>query len=68
MVEHWVQPLKLWVTLLYDYSGVEDLTCETMEMLEVYEVMKQVRGLVSSRTIVTAGCTVKAFLVTFSLI
>jgi hypothetical protein len=34
-------------------------------MLEVYEVMKQVRGLVSSRTVVVAGCTVKAFLVNF---
>ena len=32
------------VTLLYDYSRAEDPTHETMEMLEVSEVMKRVGG------------------------
>jgi hypothetical protein len=44
MVERRVQPLKQRVTLLYDYSRVEDPTRKTMEMLEVFEVMKQVEG------------------------
>jgi hypothetical protein len=65
MVERWVQPLKRWVTLLCDYSIVKDLARETMEMLEVSEVMKQVRGLVSSRTVVTAECAVEAFSANF---
>ena len=38
--------------LLCDYTGVEDSTCETMEMFEASEVTKWVTRLVSSRTIV----------------
>ena len=65
MVEQWVQPLKRRATLLCDYSRVEDLTHETIEMLEVSEVMKRVRGLVSSGTVVMAECVKEAFLVDF---
>jgi hypothetical protein len=43
----------------------EDPTYETMEMLEVSEVMKQVGGLISSRIVVMAGCAVEAFSVIF---
>jgi hypothetical protein len=60
-----VQPLKRWVTLLCDYSRVKDLARETMEMLEVSEVVKRVRGLVSSRTVVTTECVVEAFSANF---
>ena len=49
------------MTLLCDYFRVKDPTRETMEMLEVSKVMKQVGGLVSSRTVVIAGCAVEAF-------
>jgi hypothetical protein len=50
---------------LFDYFGVEDLTCETMEMLEVSKVMKWVRGLVSSGTVVAIKGTARAFSVNF---
>jgi hypothetical protein len=36
-----------------------------MEMLEVSEVVKWIRGLVSSRTIVMAECAVEAFSMNF---
>jgi ribosomal protein L35AE/L33A len=65
MVERRVQPLKQRVTLLYDYSRVEDPTRKTMEMLEVFEVMKQVEGLVSSGTVVAVEGAVGAFSVNF---
>ena len=65
MVERRVQPLKQWATLLCDYSRVEHLTRETMEMLEVSEVTKRVRGLVSSGTVVTTECAMEAFSVDF---
>lgn len=38
--------------LLCDYTGVEDPTCDTMEMFEAFEVTKWVTRLVSSGTIV----------------
>ena len=38
---------------------------ETMEILEAAKVAKQVRGLVSSGTVVTTECTVVAFLAIF---
>ena len=65
MVEQWVQPLKRRATLLCDYSRVEHLTRETMEMLEVSKVMKWVKGLVSFGTVVAAEGAVEAFLVNF---
>jgi hypothetical protein len=65
MVERRIQPLKQRVTLLCDYSGVKDLTRETMEMLEVSKVVKQVGGLVSSGTIVAAKGAVEAFSANF---
>ena len=40
MVERRVRPLKQRVHLLCDYTGVEDQTRETMEMLEASEVTK----------------------------
>ena len=40
MIERWVQPLKQRATLLCDYSGVEDPTHETMEMLDISEVAR----------------------------
>ena len=49
--------------MLFDYFGVEDPTRETMEMPEVSKVVKRVRGLVSSSTVVTVECAVEAFLV-----
>ena len=64
MVDHRVQPLKRRVILLYDYSGVDDPTRETMEMLEVSKVMKQVRGFVTYGTVVAVECAVEAFSVT----
>jgi hypothetical protein len=67
-VERWVQPLKRWVTLLSDYSIVKDLARETMEMLEVSEVMKQVRGLVSSRTVIRLNVRWRCSRRTFGLI
>jgi hypothetical protein len=48
-----------------DYSRAEDPTREIVEMLEVYEVMNQVRRLVSSGTVVAAEGVVEAFLVNF---
>jgi hypothetical protein len=65
MVEHQVQTLKRRVSLLCNYSRVEDLTHETVEMLEVSKVTKWVEGLVSSGTVATARCAVEAFLVNF---
>lgn len=42
MVERRVQPLKRWVHLLCDYSGIEDPSHEIMEVLEAGEVTKRV--------------------------
>ena len=56
--------LKWWVTLLCDYSGVEDPTRETREMFDTSKVVRLVEGLASSRTIVTTKCAVEAFSVT----
>ena len=65
MIERRVQPLKRRATVLCDYSRVEDPTHNTMEIIEAAKVAKQVRGLVSSRIVVTTECTVEAFLVIF---
>jgi hypothetical protein len=65
MVEHRVQPLKRWASLLCNYYGAKDPTHETLEMLEVSEVTKRVEGLVSSGTIAMARCAVEAFLANF---
>lgn len=61
MIERRVQPLKRRGPLLCDYSGVEDPTRETMEMLDASKVMRWVGGLSSSRTVVAAECAVEAF-------
>lgn len=53
------------MALLLDYYRIEDPTCKTMEMLEVSKIMKRVRGLVSSRTLVAIEGTVEAFSVNF---
>ena len=52
--------MKQGVTLLCDYSRVEDSTCEAMKMLEASKVTKRIGELVSSRTVVIVECAVEA--------
>ena len=47
-----------------DYSGVEDLTRETREMLNASKAARRIGGWASSRTVVTAECAVEAFSMT----
>jgi hypothetical protein len=49
------------VHLLWNYTGVEDLTYEITEELEADVVTERVAGLVGSRSIVASENDVKAF-------
>jgi hypothetical protein len=49
------------VTLLCDYSAVEDPTRESSEALDATEVAKWVRGFVPFGVVAAVECTVEAF-------